>query len=182
VETRESPVFSAKFTLGLLTFLLVPFAVKSVVYAEPWPAVVLPSGAIKITVTEGVAHFPVTAVSVVGADGVRRSIGPRAIFEPVPPHYLFTLQAGGFGQDRREYREIGFKRGGAFGLTSLRFPRSTPTEAERERARRWLQDNARLAGLSGDSLSIRNQIVHVEMQSGQELSREDADETLVPIR
>lgn len=175
-------MFSAKFTLGLLTFLLIPFAVKSVVYAEPWPAVVLPSGAIKIAVEGGVAHFPVTAVSVVGQGGERQPIGPRAMFQPVPPHYLFTLQAGGFGQDRRGFREIGFKRGGAFGMTSLRFPRSTPTEEQREEARGWLQNNARLAGLSGDHLSIRNQVVHVRMQSGQELSREDADETLVPIR
>ncbi|RYZ08254.1 MAG: hypothetical protein EOO73_09335 [Myxococcales bacterium] len=175
-------MFSAKFTLGLLAFLLVPFAIKSVVYAEPWPAVVLPSGAIKISVTEGVAHFPTTAVSIVAEDGARQRLGPRVMFQPVPPHYLFTLQAGGFGQDRREYREIGLKRGGALGLTALRFPRHTPTEQEREEARTWLRNNARLAGLSGDRLSIRNQVVHVAMQSGQELSREDADETLVPIR
>lgn len=182
MEKRESPLFSARFSLALLAFLLVPFAVKSVVYAEPWPAVVLPSGAIKIGVVDGVAHFPVTTVAVVGDDGQRRAIAPRALFDPVPPHYLFTLQAGGFGQDRRPYREVTFKRHVLGSLKALRFPRSTPTDAERAQARSWLQENARRAGLSGAHVSIRNQAVRVVMQSDQELSREDGDETLVPLR
>jgi hypothetical protein len=175
---RKSPVFSGKFSLGLLALLLVPFAIKSVIYAEPWPAVILPSGAITIAVENGVARFPVTNVAVVGPEQQRQPIDPALLFSPVPIHYLFTMVASGVGQDSRPYREVQFKRFGGVWRKS----RVPPSEEERRLAREWLRAGAKRAGLAGDSISIRSQQVSVAMRSGQELSREDVDEILVPLR
>lgn len=178
----ESRVFSAGFTIGLLAFLLAPFAIKSVIYAEPWPAVVLPSGAITISVKDGVATFGVVDVSVIGPGKQRQHIDARSFLTPVPVHYLNTMLVNRFGQDERPFREVPFKRGGLGPFHSLRLSRVPPTPAEREQARLWLRDNAKRAGLTGDTISIRTQNISVAMKSGQELSREDADEILVELR
>jgi hypothetical protein len=176
---EERPAFSAGFSIALLVFLSVPFAIKSVVYAEPWPAIILPSGAIKITVDNGVAHFPVTSVAVIGPDGRYQPADPRQLFSPVPVHYLFSILGCRLGQDTRPYRELVFKRGP---FHTWRLPRVPPTDTEQRTARDWLRVGVERTGLHGDKISVRSQMVSVAMQSGQELGREDANETLVPLR
>jgi hypothetical protein len=138
----------------------------------------LPSGAITIAVEDGVATFPVTSVAVVSAEQRRQPVDPALLFSPVPVHYLFSMVATGLGQDARPYRDVPFKRFGGV----WRMSRTPPSEEQRRQASSWLQDGAKRAGLDGAHVSIRNQQVRVAMSSGQELSREDVDETLVPLR
>ena len=168
-------LFSPAATFGLATFLLLPFAIKSIAWTEPWPAVILPSGASKVGLSARAVKFPVLTVEVEESDGRRRRITPTQLLGPIPKQYLELMVKQKLGQDDRAFREVFFKRGGYV----LRLPRQVPSAEARRAARDWFLAHVQEPGREAEALVLRTDLVTVDMDSGKELAHENGSETLV---
>ena len=76
-------MFSLRFTLLLVAFLAIPYAIKSFLSIEPFPAVILPSGPGKSLVE--VSEIELTAISYYGIsiDGNWRQVDASELLHPL---------------------------------------------------------------------------------------------------
>ncbi len=176
VGVHERPIFSAKFTLILAVLFVLPLSVQTLIGVEPWPAMLLPGGGSRIEVKDGCAKFSVLRVTV-ESDGVEaQRLDPVRLLEPIPVQYINGLSKRNFGQERGETRF----RLRYFG-NEWTVARTPPTPEAARDARYWLAKRVREMGYSGDLLVFRWSMITVDLQSGDELDRNDESETVVSL-
>lgn len=136
----------------------------------------LPAGGSRIEVKDGYARFRILSVTV-ESDGVEaQRLDPVRLVEPIPVQYIKALSKRNFGQDRSETRFRLLYFGNKW--TSARTP---PTPEAARDAHEWLSERVREMGYSGDRLAFRWSMITVDMQTGEELDRDDQSETVVPL-
>jgi hypothetical protein len=88
------------YTTLLSAFLLVPFAIRTLAPTlEPYPAVLLPSGAGTIRMTGGQIDLDRIAIygKTAGSDAWTR-LSPSRFLSPIPPQYFPALAQRSFGR------------------------------------------------------------------------------------
>jgi len=175
---EEKPLFSVRFTLILAALLIGPLLVRHYTSSEPWPAVLLPSGGGLIRKYDGIALFEVVEVKAVDRSGKELRIDPQDLIDPIPPQYFRALSENRFGYDLTALRKVQTRSG----KWVLYFPRKIPSLAERKEASRWLASRVRRKQRDYYKLSLRREVLSVEIGSGRELKRYRESETLVPLR
>ncbi len=152
------PLFKALVGAALL---VVPFGLRLLSpHLEPYPAVLLPSGAGVIPVDGDVVSFERLAlVGVDAASGEEKELAPDAFLAPAPLQYLRAITGNHFGLETEREREVAL-RGLPFAIV---FERPEITDAERDEARAWLRARLRDAGCDDALLRVRRYRTHYDV-------------------
>lgn len=156
-------MFSIRFTIVLLTILLVPFLLRFRYGSmlEPYPAILLPSGATKATVaeTEFIARYKVLYGQL--EDGSWRRVDERLLLYPIPGQYEDLILSTAFGLKPAEPVRKGGMLNVLGRLGILRYKRLT--EAHQAEAKRWVKEKLREQGFTNPVLKIvqREEVVTV---------------------
>ncbi|ESA36269.1 hypothetical protein N836_07970 [Leptolyngbya sp. Heron Island J] len=93
--------------LIILLGLILPFLLREVSNSlEPYPAVLQPSGATKISTSEGVLRFYKTELLAIGNDGTEQFLDPRQFFNTIPHQYWTHIARNGFGLSQPKSRSF----------------------------------------------------------------------------
>lgn len=165
-----------RFTGCLAGALLAPFALRTLVGVEPYPALLFPDGASVIRVEGGVAQFRNVALYAQHATRAEVRLDPRAFMAPIPVHYLRAIADRGFGQaePRQRTRRLGF-------LGEWSLPEKSSTPRERAEARRWLHERVSSAAPAATALVIRSEQSRMPV-TGEWRTAEVVNELTFPAR
>jgi hypothetical protein len=140
-------------TVILGVVLLVPYVLKlQNPMLEPYPAVILPSGAGVISTGEGRVSFTQRALYGIDATtGQERRLEARSLLDPIPEHYLDALARRGFGigDPPKERLRI------AWLDTIWNFDRPEFTLEQHAEARAWFGTRLRTLGCRDEVLITR---------------------------
>jgi hypothetical protein len=155
------------YTAFLSAILVVPFAISFVApVLEPYPAVLLPSGADRIKVAEDQMDFERTAIygRVTGHEAWIR-LSPSEFLFPVPPQYFPLLAQRYFGLSPvvpvAERTKVGF----LITINTRKF-----SEEEVNSSKQWLRARLKESGCDDDVLRITQEVVTVRRSTGKEIS------------
>lgn len=173
------PVFTLKFTIYLIIALFFPFVIKTAnSKLEPYPAIILPSGAKKLNLKEGVIH--VNNLSIYGYDlqGKLQKIDTKKILAPIPNHYLYAIVDNEFGLSTKITDEILLRGLGK----KIEIKRKVASSEERQLAKLWLSNKLKDLGLSNLSIVVRYELKKLEINTGKEVSKEITNEKNISLR
>ena len=173
------PLFSLKFTVFLVVVLFVPFVLRTLSKKlEPYPALILPSGASKIDLKEGVIN--VDSISIYGYDtqGKLQKIDVEQFIEPIPNHYFRHIANKEFGLSTKTTEEIWLK-----GLNKkINIKRKSISLENQRLAKIWVSNRLEQIGLSTSSILIRNESKVLSINNAKEVSREITNEKNISLR
>lgn len=136
--------------LALFVFLIIPFLLREInSELEPYPAVLLPAGTGKISVTAKEVSFSQRQIFAVFPDGNEQLLNPAEFFPPIPEQYWTEIARNRFGLGPERSRSISL---GIWTLT-VRQQREADTSERRETVE-WLQGRLQNLGIS-DAIAIR---------------------------
>jgi hypothetical protein len=149
--------------VALAILLVVPLVTRVLSNTEPYPAILLPSGATKIAVRARAATFDHVALYARDSSGRLEAIDPRTFLAPIPVQYLEGITANDFGQSEATTKRLFIRRVGAYAVS-----RGVASEMDRGIARDWLRDRVRLADRMADQLVTRVERTTLDLDNGQE--------------
>lgn len=160
---------SPRFTALLLTALLVPFAVK-LFAVEPYPAVILPSGAGKLRIVDGCFQHNRRAVFAECRDGSLEPVPPATWLDWTHAQHIGALFHQGFGLDTARRRVIGFH-----GTTAVlaAYERAGNTPENVAACREWIGERL---GDDVVALVLRRSKVTRRLESKEYVKEEVVDE------
>jgi hypothetical protein len=161
-----SPLFSPRVTLTLAVCFVVPFGLRLLApRLEPYPAVLLPSGAGKIHVGDGRVEFTSNQVWALSPDRRWQRVDCRELLRPIPVQYLGMLVNNKFGLRDDVQAPVTLKKLG------LRLPIGRPpaTAEHKNVTKRWLAAGLSRLGLSAEVLRVTTVATVVAVPSGETL-------------
>lgn len=158
-------MFRLKFTVQLLLILIIPFLLREKYghNAELFPAVMLPSGAIKVPV--GPHERSIKEVNIYGQKnfGEWEKVNTIALLSPIPTQYHKAIL----------YKEFGIKKTTIKNSSSSSFiaqlkNKLKPREAsdiERDSIKIWLKDRLEKQGFRGSEIKIIHTIAKTDFSN-----------------
>lgn len=138
----------------LCALLGIPFLLRTIAPTlEPYPAIILPAGAGKVSRSEGIFTFNrFEAIGIDAATGKEKQLNPSTLLRPIPVQYFHVIFDNNFGLGASPTRRIRFKY--------LRFPtinlkRRAANEVERSQAIKWIGDRLASEGCDPKKLILR---------------------------
>lgn len=173
------PLYSLHFTVLLLLVLFIPFTLRTLsTQLEPYPAILMPSGAGKVRVDNEIITYRVTKFYGQNADSEWLEITASQLIDPIPVQYVSQLLAIDFGlTELGDDVPLRLRGDHVVGL-NLGIPNS---QSEREEAGDWMADNLREIGLAGDNLRVATVQLTIHADNGDVLAEEVIDERIIPI-
>ena len=172
------PLFSLKFTSFLGIALFLPFILKTLSpKLEPYPAIILPSGAKKLNFEKEVLE--VRSLSIYGYhnQGELQRVSAKKILEPIPKQYLYSLAKNEFGLSTKTTDEVRIKGLGK----KLEIKRKQISSEEQKSAKNWLSNQLRKQGLSPSNILIKQEIKKLDLDEGKQVSKEIKNENNIPL-
>ena len=172
-------MFSLRFTLVLLTILLVPFLLRSRYGStlEPYPAILLPAGATKDQVAE--TQFKARYKVLYGQleDGTWRRVDERLLLYPIPVQYEGLILSREFGLKPPEPAgRTGIQNVlGRLGI--LRYKHLTAED--QAAAKRWVKAKLREQGFTRPVLKIAQREEVVAVPKGKIVKAKNTDEKII---
>lgn len=167
------------YTVLLLLTLVVPFAIAFVAPTlEPYPAVLLPSGAGKINTTGD--QLDLSRTSLYGkalGSGSWTRLSPPQFLHPIPAEFFPPLAQRCFGLQPVEptpYRT-------RVGIVVTISPRKVD-EKEIARAKEWLRTRLKESGCEDSLLRISQEVVTIRRSDGAELGVRNEDDKIFGLR
>jgi hypothetical protein len=167
------------YTVALLTVLVVPFAIAFLASPlEPYPAVLLPSGAGMIKTAGDQLELPRTSIygKVPGKDSWTR-LSPSLFLSPIPPEFLPPLTQRYFGL--RPVEPVPYRT--RLGLVIKINPRKVD-EKEIPRAKEWLRTRLKESGCEDSLLRVSQEVVTIRRSDGAELGVRNEDDNIFELR
>jgi hypothetical protein len=161
-----SPLFPLRVTLALALCLVSPFALRLLAHRlEPYPAVLLPSGAGKIRVGDGRVEFTSNQVWALSPDRRWQRVDCGELLRPIPVQYLGGLVKNEFGLRDDVQASVTLKKLG------VRLPIGRPpaTAEHQNVTKRWLAAGLSRLGLSAEVLRVTTVATVVAVPSGKTL-------------
>ena len=155
------------YTALLFGFLLVPFAIREFAPTlEPYPAVLLPSGAGLIKTTEDQMDFDRTAIygRVAGRDAWTR-LSPSQFLNPLPPQFFPPLAQRYFGLS-----PIGPITHTIKGGMVIRIDTHKVSEEEVKNAKQWFRARLNGSGCDDSVLRITQEVVTLRRSDRAEIA------------
>ena len=166
------------YTALLLGFLLVPFAIREFAPAlEPYPAVLLPSGAGRIKTTQGQIDLGRTGLygKVAGSNAWTR-LSPAEFLNPIPPQDFLPIAQRYFGLSPIGPLALTIKGG-----LVLRIGTHQVTEDDIKNAKQWLRAKLKGCGCNDEVLRITQEIVTQRLSDGAELAVRYQDDKIFEL-
>ena len=167
------------YTALLSVFLVVPFAIATLApVLEPYPAVLLPSGALRIQTTGDQMDIGRTSIygRVAGHDAWTRlsppefvSPIPDSFFSPLVQHYFGLSPVGPVANRTR------------VGVVITIDPRKVPEE-EVKNAKQWLSARLKESGCDDSVLRITQEVVTFRRSDGAEIAVRSENDKVFELR
>ena len=167
------------YTALLSGFLLLPFAIREFAPTlEPYPAVLLPSGAGSIKTTQDQIDLSRTGLygKAAGADAWTR-LAPVQFLNPVPPEFFPPLAQRYFGLS-----PIGPIIHAIKGGLVVRIGTHKVTEQDLKNAKQWLRARLKESGCDEGVLRITQEMVTLRPRDGAELAVRYQDDKVLELR
>jgi hypothetical protein len=167
------------YTVVLLMVLVVPFAVAFLAAPlEPYPAVILPSGAGLIKTTED--HMDLSRTSlygkVLGGDSWTR-LSPSQFLSPIPAEFFLPLAQRYFGL--RPAEPVPYRT--RVGVVVKINPRKVDKE-EIASAKQWLRTRLKESSCEENLLRISQEVVTIRRSDGTEIGVRIEDDNIFDLR
>ena len=167
------------YTALLSTVLVVPFAITFLApVLEPYPAVLLPSGGVRINTTGDQMDLGRTTIygKVAGRDGWTR-LSPLEFLSPIPPEFFSPLVQRNFGLS-----PVGpIANRTRVGLVITIVPRKVPGE-EVENAKRWFRARLKESGCDDSVLRITQEVLTFRRSDGAEIGVRSENDKVFQLR
>ncbi|MBV9873258.1 MAG: hypothetical protein JO025_00895 [Verrucomicrobia bacterium] len=167
------------YTVALSIVFFVPFAVAFVAPTlEPYPALLLPSGAGTIKTTEDQMDF--TRTSIFGKRAVGDSwtrLSPSQFLSPIPPEFFPSLAQRYFAL--RPVAPVPYRT--RVGVVIKVNPRKVD-EKDIPRAKEWLRTRLKETGCEDSLLRISQEVVTIRRSDGAELGVRNEDDSIFELR
>ena len=169
---NQYPNFS--LTLLLAFTLLPPFALTKL-NLQPYPAIILPSGARKVDV--GAREISFNRISLWGKHE-KKDIWTRVDVEtflaPIPVHYLPAIARNSFGLNSAKGKIINLPKG-----VNILSKKVTPSEVQR--VKHWLRQKLVQSGYASDELMITFERVNFDIETGKILTSNRSHEEILRL-
>ena len=142
-------------TLIILSLLLIPLVLKAFI-AEPYPAIILPSGASRIQTTEEFTTFSRIRFFAEDQAGTRSEVSTEQLIHPIPPQYIYALLGHRFGLESGTGDPAGGKE-------------------RQQQVQQWLADNV---GGEAEAIIISREFVERNRRTGELSVRKRNEETV----
>ena len=172
-------MFSLRFTIVLLTILLVPFLLRHRYGStlEPYPAILLPAAATKDKVAETQFNARYKVLYGQLEDGTWRRVDERLLLYPIPVQYEYFILSRAFGLKPPEPAGKAGIQNVLGRLGILRYKRLT--EEDQAEAKRWVKEKLREQGFTKPVLKIAQREEVVAVPAGETLEAKDTDENII---
>ena len=170
---NQYPNFS--LTLLLACTLLPPFILKTLYHLEPYPAIILPSGA--GTLDLGAKEISFNRTSLWGKDeqnDIWLRLDVETFLAPIPVQYLNPLARNSFGLNSPEDKTINLHQG-----VKLLSKKVTPHEVQR--AKHWFRQKLVQSGYASDQLMITFEQVNFDLKTGQLVTSKRSHEEILQL-
>ncbi len=172
-------MFSLRFTIILLFILFIPFCLRAILGIEPYPAVLLPSGAGSIKKTGDQIVFNYKKLFALDNKGEWTKIDPSRLLYPIPVQYLPNLTSNNFGFDvdspRVKSKTFRFLK--MFHLTSER-PKS---EEDIREAKKWLKEKLISQHLNPSRIKFASYTQIISTRTGAVVENNIKNEKIVSL-
>ncbi|MFK8186486.1 MAG: hypothetical protein AB8B99_24170 [Phormidesmis sp.] len=165
--------------LALLTGLVGPFLLTEYAgHLEPYPAVIQPGGAHKVSVDDETLTFNETQLIAVAADGSQQLVDTEAFMGDIPHHFWSRLAGKNFGLGKaNETRDLSV---GVWTLSAE--PVQPATSAEKKEALNWIQKRLKAQGMTEiDTLRVQRSKLFFDVKAGEKAKREITEQVDVDI-
>ncbi len=166
----------SRLLLGI--FLVIPFLLREISEGlEPYPAVLQPVGANKVSTTDNVLVFTEAQLIAIKIDGSVHEVDTEAFTGQIPHYYWGNMAYLGFGLGPARSQSL------SLGMWNLTFTETKSSSLEeRQAALRWIHTRLENQGLKDvNKLSARRMEVSYDKGSGAEVKRELVEEIDVDI-
>lgn len=174
-------LFSLRFSLLLWVFLLLPLGIRSMSNGdlEPYPAILLPHGAGKVMIKEGIVGVGLVSLYGYDAYGKLHKIDRAKFLSPIPPQYFDEIVKKNFGIStvNNRIQKIRLK---FFGERIVKKYASNPQD--QKLAKLWLSNRLAEMGLSNSLLVIRYENKTLDVRGGKEIRRNIKNEQVIALR
>jgi hypothetical protein len=174
-------MFPLRFTILLLTILLVPFLLRHRYGStmEPYPAILLPAVATKDKVadTQFNARYKVLYGQL--EDGTWRRVDERRLLYPIPVQYEGLILGREFGLKPPEPAGAAGIRN-VLGRLGILRPRR-PTGEDQAAAKRWVKEKLREQGFTRSVLKIAQREEVVAVPGGEIVEAKNTDEKIIHL-
>jgi hypothetical protein len=172
-------MFSLRFTIVLLTILLVPFLLRHRYGStmEPYPSILLPAVATKDKVAETQFNARYKVLYGQLGDGTWRRVDERLLLYPIPVQYEGIILSREFGLKPPEPAGRGGLQNVLGRLGILRSKRLT--EEDQAGAKRWIKEKLREQGFTRPVLKIAQREEVVTVPEGEIVSAKNTDENII---
>lgn len=159
--------------------MFVPFALKTFIPAfEPYPAIILPSGASLTNVEDGIIQIESLTMwaESIDSDNEWEAIDIAAFLDPVPVHYVYALATNQFGLNGNNVREIRVRLFPDFTL-----PSKTITKQQEKKTREWLKQKLADQNFKTQNLRITISKKAIDTSTNRILSEEEIHEQIIRL-
>ncbi len=157
--------------------LLVPLCVREISGVEPYPAVLLPTGATLVRESAGVVQFESLALYAGRTSGEELRLNATSFMDPIPAHYLGSIATRAFGQIQVSRRRLRFRHLGEWTVNA-----KSVSKTERLQALEWLAARVFSADPDARGLILRLETHRVEVATGKWHRPETKDEVRIALR
>lgn len=174
----QESLFSCKFTVLLSFILFVPFILKILnSELEPYPAIILPSGAGKININS--KFIEVNNLSIYGyKQGKLQRLDPESFLKPIPSQYIHSIAKNEFGLYKKQQENLHLK----ILRKKLKLKRKFINFKNQKLAKIWLSKKLKKHQLSPYFIVIRYELRKLDIDNGKELSKQIKNEKIIFLR
>ena len=138
----------------LTVFLLVPFILRWYSPSlEPYPALLLPSGAHIVKIKDGSFSYNLYEIYGFTKNGTKKKINTQSFLEPIPPYLIWNLVRHNFGLKRENL-----------------------LAADRREAKQWFRQKLTKADCRADRFLLANVRYYISLDKRQLLKQETIHE------
>ena len=171
-------------TLLLAFILLPPFALKTLYgdLLEPYPAIILPSGAGKADVGAREISFKKTSLwGKYEKDNTWTRVNVETFLAPIPVHFLYAITRNSLGLKSAEERTIKLE-GRIIKLPQeIKILSKKVTPSEVKSAKHWWRQKLGQSGYASDELMITSEQVKFDIETGKIIEIKRSNEEIIRL-
>jgi len=156
-------LFPPAITAAIFAALLLPFGLSFLApQLEPYPAIIMPSGASLVHLERKHIQFIHTTLWGQSGSGEWRAVDPRALLDPIPVWYLDGLVRHDFGLSTPPTEAVPLRW-----IRTIHVPRPQPSHESVLQTEAWLRERLRAAGADQPVLRVTQERVTVTVPEGR---------------
>jgi hypothetical protein len=172
-------MFRLKFTIQLLLILMIPFILREMYghNAELFPAVMLPSGAIKVPV--GIHETSVKEINIYAqkSSGEWEKVNTAVFLSPIPTQYHKAILSKEFGVKKTDIKNL--NPSNFIAQLKNRLKSREASDLEKDSIKIWLKNKLEKQGFMGSMIKIVHTTTKRDMSNNSQQSQRNTYENII---